>query len=49
MLLSSSFIPVVYLGLLIRLIMVTNALAALLIIPAFLNVLAESRKKRTRS
>jgi predicted RND superfamily exporter protein len=38
-LLFSSFMPVVYLGLLIPLIMVTNALAALLIIPAFLNVL----------
>jgi len=47
-LLFSSFIPVVYLGLLIPLIMATNALAALLIIPAFLNVLAGSRRKQTR-
>jgi predicted RND superfamily exporter protein len=47
-LLFSSFMPVVYLGLLIPLIMATNALAALLIIPAFLNALAGSRGKQTR-
>jgi len=43
-LLFSSFMPVVYLGLLIPLIMATNALAALFIIPAFLNVLFGSRR-----
>jgi predicted RND superfamily exporter protein len=48
-LLFSSFMPVVYLGLLIPMIMATNALAALLIIPAFLNVLAGSRKRQTRA
>jgi predicted RND superfamily exporter protein len=47
-LLFSSFMPVVYLGLLIPLIMATNALAALLIIPAFLNVLFGSRARRNR-
>lgn len=47
-LLFSSFMPVVYLGLLIPVIMATNALAALLIIPAFLNVLAGSRRKQTQ-
>jgi hypothetical protein len=38
--------PVVFLGLLIPLVMVTNALAALLIIPAFLNGLHGSRFTR---
>jgi hypothetical protein len=44
-LLFSSFMPVVYLGLLIPLIMLTNAVAALFIIPAFLNVLAGRKGK----
>ncbi len=47
-LLFSSFMPVVYLGLLIPLIMATNALAALLIIPAFLNVSAGWKRRGSR-
>lgn len=42
-LLFSSFLPVVYLGLLVPLVMIINALAALIVIPAFLNLL-EKRK-----
>lgn len=38
-LLFSSFLPVVYLGLLVPLVMIINALAALIVIPAFLNLL----------
>lgn len=45
-LLFSSFVPVVYLGLLIPLVMATNALAALLVIPAFLNVLDGRVRRR---
>jgi uncharacterized protein len=42
-LLASSFMPLVYLGILMPLVMFVNALAALLVIPAFLNLL----RKRT--
>ncbi|MCZ7582682.1 MAG: MMPL family transporter [Deltaproteobacteria bacterium] len=37
-LLASSFLPLVYLGVLLPLVMVVNALAALCVIPAFLNL-----------
>jgi hypothetical protein len=36
-LIASSFMPLVYLGILVPLVMIVNALAALLVIPAFLN------------
>jgi uncharacterized protein len=44
-LLASSFMPLVYLGLLLPLVMVVNALAALCVIPAFLNLLAKRNGK----
>ena len=40
-LLASSFMPLVYLGVLLPLVMLVNALAALCVIPAFLNLLAK--------
>jgi len=43
-LLASSFMPLVYLGLLLPLVMVVNALAALCVIPALLNILTRRKK-----
>jgi len=42
-LLSSSIMPLVYLGILMPLVMFVNALAALLVIPAFLNLLHKKK------
>jgi len=47
-LMFSSFLPIVYLGFLMPLIMAGNAFAALLVIPAFLNV-KEGRARRSKS
>ena len=43
-LMFSSFLPIVYLGVLTPLIMVGNAVAALIVIPAFLNLRASRVK-----
>lgn len=43
-LLASSFMPLVYLGILLPLVMLVNALAALCVIPAFLNLLNRQKE-----